>query len=189
MAVGGRALAPDPARDVLVNVSALGQAVPSARFMGGREYETEHPSLDEPDAADRAAVLDRGAMLLPALEPGSGPFQGRRARWRPEPGSPGQRAVVLSHYLALMTATCLDLAGAAGPAVIEGPLARNPDLLDMLAAVWPGGVETSASATGTARGAALLCLPQAAPPTTRPHPQPEASDRLRAIAAAWRRDA
>jgi hypothetical protein len=33
------AVALDPARDVLVNVNALGQPVPSARFMGGREYE------------------------------------------------------------------------------------------------------------------------------------------------------
>jgi sugar (pentulose or hexulose) kinase len=39
MALGGRAVELDAARDVLVNVSALGQPVPTARFMGGREME------------------------------------------------------------------------------------------------------------------------------------------------------
>ena len=39
MAVGGRAVTLDPARDTLVNVNAMGGLVNSARFMGGREYE------------------------------------------------------------------------------------------------------------------------------------------------------
>ncbi len=40
MAVGGRQVALDPMRDTLVNVNAFGDPVPSARFMGGREFET-----------------------------------------------------------------------------------------------------------------------------------------------------
>ena len=39
MTIGGRQVRLDPARDTLVNVNARGQPVPSARFMGGREYE------------------------------------------------------------------------------------------------------------------------------------------------------
>nr|WP_199178698.1 hypothetical protein [Acidimangrovimonas sediminis] len=43
MAIGGRMSRNignlDEARDTLVNVNALGAPVPSARFMGGREYE------------------------------------------------------------------------------------------------------------------------------------------------------
>ncbi|TGP55948.1 carbohydrate kinase, partial [bacterium M00.F.Ca.ET.229.01.1.1] len=38
MAVGGGRVELDPARDTLVNVNALGDPVPSARFMGGREF-------------------------------------------------------------------------------------------------------------------------------------------------------
>lgn len=39
MAIGGAPQPLDPARDTLVNVNAFGAPVPSARFMGGREYE------------------------------------------------------------------------------------------------------------------------------------------------------
>ena len=39
MAIGGRETALDPARDTLINVNALGDPVPSARFMGGRELD------------------------------------------------------------------------------------------------------------------------------------------------------
>ena len=38
MAVGGRRVALEPGRDTLVNVNAFGDPVPSARFMGGREF-------------------------------------------------------------------------------------------------------------------------------------------------------
>ncbi|MFD1807147.1 hypothetical protein ACFSHQ_00750 [Gemmobacter lanyuensis] len=44
MTMGGAAVTLDPARDVLVNVNALGAPVPSARFMGGREWELTVPS-------------------------------------------------------------------------------------------------------------------------------------------------
>ncbi len=40
MAIGGAAVELDPARDTLVNVNAFGDPVPSARFMGGREFAT-----------------------------------------------------------------------------------------------------------------------------------------------------
>ena len=38
MSLGGVLEKLDPARDCLVNVNALGDPVPSARFMGGREF-------------------------------------------------------------------------------------------------------------------------------------------------------
>jgi sugar (pentulose or hexulose) kinase len=188
MAVGGADVTLDPARDLLVNVNALGQAVPSARFMGGREYETIRAGSDaRPTEADRAAVLDRGIALLPAVEAGSGPFAGRAAGWTEEPPTAGARNLALSHYLAMMTDTCLGLIGARGPAIIEGPFARNPDYLQMLASLRAGGVEVAQSATGTSVGAALLCLPRRAAPATREVPAPPDAGRLAAHAARWRR--
>ncbi|MBH0239493.1 FGGY-family carbohydrate kinase [Methylobrevis albus] len=186
MATGGAAIVPDQSRDVLVNVNALGAAVPSARFMGGREYELVRKGA-EPcgTAADRAAVLARGILLLPAVEKGSGPFPDRTARWTAEPATTGERLLALSWYLALMTRTCLDLAGARGPVIVEGPFARNPDYLEMLASLSPEGVETAASATGTSTGAALLCLPASAPPATRPAPPPADRAALLDYAARW----
>lgn len=187
MAMGGTTPALDPARDVLVNVNALGQPVPSARFMGGREYEMIRAGSDAiPTDADRAQVLSDGLMILPAVEPGSGPFQGREMRWTGQPASDGERMVALSWYLALMTQTCLGLIGAQGPVIIEGPFARNTDFLDMLAALRPDGVETAQSATGTSVGAALLCLDHAASPLTRRVPPPGQAVALSEYASAWR---
>ncbi|MFD0979585.1 FGGY-family carbohydrate kinase [Tropicimonas aquimaris] len=160
MAVGGHATQLDPSRDTLINVNALGQPVPSARFMGGREYELlmqGQPVTPTPEDLD--TVLSRGAMLLPSVVSESGPFQGRRHEWTvPEDAlSPGERAAVISLYLAMMAETCLGMIGAGGQTLTEGPFSRNRLFLDMLAVatgrpvLLPGG-----SATGTSIGAALL---------------------------------
>lgn len=186
MAMDGAGVAPDPARDVLVNTNALGQAVPSARFMGGREYEViRQGETATPDAADRAAVLSRGVMILPAVEPGSGPFRGRTMRWTEEAATAGEKVLALSWYLALMTRTCLDLTGARGPVIVEGPFARNADYLEMLATLSPDGVRTATSATGTSAGAALLCLGSATPPATRAVPPSGSHAALSAYAKIW----
>jgi sugar (pentulose or hexulose) kinase len=185
MAVGGAAVPLDPARDLLVNVNALGQPVPSARFMGGREFELiRQGDVAEPDAADRAKVLD-GVMLLPQVEPTAGPFMGQLSRWTAAPQTPGQRMLALSWYLALVTRRCLDLTGARGPVIIEGPFARNTDYLDMLAALSPDGVETATSSTGTSAGAALLSLGSAKSSNTRRVPMPGTQAALSAYAAQW----
>jgi sugar (pentulose or hexulose) kinase len=186
MSVGGARVALDASRDVLVNVNALGQPTPSARFMGGREYEIIRNGEDiTPTDADRQAVLNGSALLLPAVEPNSGPFQHRAAGWEGKPATPGQRMVALAHYLALMTDTCLRLTGGQGPVIVEGPFARNADYLDMLAVLRPAGVETAASATGTSVGAALLCLDSASPAPTDTHAPPADAPALRRIARRW----
>lgn len=186
MAVNGASVVPDPRRDVLVNVSAMGQPVPSARFMGGREYDLiRHGDTASPDQTDRAAVLSREVMLLPAVEPTSGPFQGRAMRWTADPETSGERLVALAWYLALMTRCCLDLAGARGPVIVEGPFGANADYLDMLVALSPDGVRTAGSATGTSVGAALLCLGGTAPPVTRSVALPESCPALLHYALRW----
>ncbi|OUU29013.1 MAG: carbohydrate kinase [Candidatus Endolissoclinum sp. TMED37] len=149
----------DPNRDTLINVNARGQAVPSARFMGGREYEIIQNGLPyAPTEQDIAAVLDQSLMLLPSVETGTGPFQNRTMEWldREPPVGSGQRAVALSFYLALMTGTCLDLIEARGPTIVEGPFARNAEFIAMLKAITDRPVVTSEAATGTSIGAALL---------------------------------
>lgn len=188
MSVGSRAVTLDPARDALINVNALGQPVNSARFMGGREYEVIRAGqVTGATEADRTEVLADGLMLLPSVEPGSGPFPGRVARWHPaEPdvGS-GQRDIALSWYLALMTNVCLDLTGGRGPVLVEGPFARNGDYLDMLAAASAREVIRSEAGTGTSIGAALLLRPVpvagSAPPPLRRVIAPD----LMAYAQKW----
>ncbi|MDE3027238.1 MAG: FGGY-family carbohydrate kinase [Paracoccaceae bacterium] len=158
MAVGGKAIPLDPRRDTLINVNALGDPVPSARFMGGREYEVIRAGRDlTASAADLAAVLAAEVMLLPAVESASGPFPGRKMRWHPEEAhDAGWRGAALAFYLALMTAECLAITGAAGPVIVEGPFAANEGYLWMLAAATGLPVRRARSRTGTSIGAALL---------------------------------
>lgn len=160
MAIGGRPVRLDPARDTLINVSALGDAVPSARFMGGREFEVicKGHALTSSDC-DVAAVLDRRVMLLPSVETRSGPFQGRSASWTTDAArlTDGQRFAAVSFYLALMTATCLEMIGAEGGVIVEGPFFRNKLYLDMLGAALNRAIDgVGDCATGTSVGAALL---------------------------------
>lgn len=157
MAIGGAAVTLDPARDTLVNVSAFGEAVPSARFMGGREFDLiRDGSTGAGDAQDAERVQGREVMLLPAVVGDSGPFPGRSHRWTVAPEDAGERAVALGYYLALMTAECLGMIGAAGPSLIEGPFCGNAHFLRMLATATGRPVHASAARTGTALGAAML---------------------------------
>ena len=174
MAIGGREVALDPARDTLVNVDAFGDAVPSARFMGGREREllsrasAARDRADGPDGAggDRDAraraamrrVLERGAFVLPGAVPGCGPWPARTApEWSVDESTldDDERAVAIGLALGLVTATCLELIGADGPIVIEGPMASDLAATAMLGAATGREVRGGGGATGTAVGAAM----------------------------------
>jgi len=161
MTMGGAKVALDPARDTLVNVSAFGQPVPSARFMGGREFELilDRYSGDCDETA-LARVAADGPMLMPAVVPESGPFQGRVARWAgSEPGTgSAERAASLGFYLAMMTAECLSLTGHRGKIIVEGPFRGNMAYLKMLSAATGSPVMVARGSTGTGQGAAMLAL-------------------------------
>ena len=169
MAMGGHATPLDPDRDMLVNVNALGHPVPSARFMGGREYEIireNRPPIATEGDADR--VLHRDLMLLPSVVPGSGPFPHNAYGWSHPDRSDAETEVALGYYLALMTAECLANIGAEGPTLIEGPFAANLWFRSMLAAATDRPALASAARTGTAVGAAMLFLPQGGPGSAEP---------------------
>ena len=161
MSMGGKDVALEAARDTLMNVNALGNPVPSARFMGGREFElVSGGRAADCDADVIARVADDGAMLMPAMVPECGPFQGRTSHWvgtEPQIGSP-ERAAALGFYLALMTAECLTMTGHRNTLIVEGPFARNAAYLTMLAAATGGPAEAVNGSTGTSTGAALLAL-------------------------------
>ena len=161
MAIGGRRLTLDPARDTLVNVNAFGDPVPSARFMGGREFELLQPQFgQQTTGADENTVLKNQTMLLPSVVRDCGPYPLHVSRWLNDDCiTQPQKQVAASLYLALMTASCLDLVGAAGDIIVEGPFASNVHFMAMLAAATDRGVFGTAAATGTALGAALLCAP------------------------------
>ncbi|PBC07779.1 FGGY-family carbohydrate kinase [Mesorhizobium sp. WSM3859] len=188
MAVGGRKVELDPARDTLVNVNALGDPVPSARFMGGREFSllTDGQPQEWSDD-DVAAVLARQILLLPSTRQGSGPFPHRDAQWVNAGGlSPGQRFAAISFYLALMTATCLELIDGDGPTTVEGPFARNPLFIRMLATATGRPVVASETSTGTSIGAALLASEGEPGMSKGERTEPPADPAWGDYAKAWR---
>ncbi|MCX5571869.1 FGGY-family carbohydrate kinase [Kaistia nematophila] len=190
-AVGGSIADLDPARDCLANVDALGRAIPSARFMAGREYSIlTEDSKAVPTEAEIARVIDEKIMALPSFAPGTGPFAFREGHWSHDPAtlSPGEKVAAASLYCALVAEACLQLTGAAGPIVVEGPISRNALYLSALTTIVGRPVIARTDTTGTTEGAALLAngpegvgagLPDAEPAL------PLERD-LEAYATAWR---
>ncbi len=185
--VGARPDHLDGARDTLVNVDANGSPVPSARFMGGREWDLLTRDLPQTTADEERtalqSVLDKSLMLLPSVVSGTGPFPDKIARWTTEPTSPAERRVAVSLYEALMTMTCLDLIASAGPIIVEGPFATNPIYLAALHTLADRPVHASEATTGTAIGAALLTGIHLNVPM---HAVIETLDGLQVYAQAWK---
>lgn len=191
MTVGGALGALDPRRDSLANVDAFGRPVPTARFMGGREYPAiagPDPAPAGPEALD--AVLKAGVFAVPPIVAGVGPFpKGTGGIEGPvEALPPGGRTALADLYLALVTCKSLALSGGPGnPIIVEGPLARNVLYCRLLASFTGRAVHPSPDATGTLLGAArLLGLGAASSGGLPPAVAPLDAAGLRAYAAAWR---
>lgn len=163
MAIGGDIPSLDPRRDTLLNVDAYGRPVASARFMGGREFEiAADGSSAVPAVDDLLRVLQTGLLIWPSIVPGSGPFPEAVSAWRRggepvarETLSDTDRHAAASLYAALMTQVSLDLIGADGPILVDGPFARNAVYLIGLAR-FSGRPVHAVADTGPAIGAALL---------------------------------
>lgn len=196
MAAGAALDRLDPSRDMLANVDVFGDPVPTARFMGGREFAAaagnaagQHPTL-----AEAAAVIARGSRFVPAFVPGSGPFAGRRgALLGPAPETQAEHAALASVYIALVVDVMLDLLGAHPPFIVEGPSASDSVFLTVLAGLRPDArVVASQDGTGTSAGAAILAGWGRSPPrisTGRVVPAaPDALPGLLAYRASWRAD-
>ncbi len=191
MAPGGSVDRLDAARDCLANVDALGRLVPTARFMGGREFAILADGSDaEPTDAEVAQVVADKIMALPTFAPDTGPFGKGRGHWSIDPAglSPGMRVAAASLYAVLVTETCMALAGADGPAIVEGPFARNRLLLAALAQRIPRPILAVPDATGTVDGSALLAEgPQAAARPKDEAPVTPLAIDLSAYADTWHR--
>lgn len=187
MALGGRPVELDAARDVLVNVNALGQPVPTARFMGGREMdEIMGGRIVEPSEGDLRGVLAGRVMAMPSLHPETGPFPDRRFGWIGGEPDGGARMAAASFYAALMGAECLDLAGADGPVIVEGAFGGNLAFLRMLATATGRVVKGSGQGAGTGLGAALLAGPLQAKGPGTVEVQPESDVAWTGYVRAWR---
>jgi sugar (pentulose or hexulose) kinase len=133
-------------RDCLVNIDAYGQPVPSARFMGGREIEAlieiDTRRVDiKPDQpmllAAVPAVLAKGAMHLPTLAPGCGPFPAGEGRWVNAPEDWYERRAAACLYAALVTDAALGLIGTQDRLLVEGRFAEAEVFVRALASLRP----------------------------------------------------
>ena len=179
LAAGGALPGGGERLDCLGNVDARGNLVPSARCMGGREFEiikgdaAEEP---EPPAQRLAELAAKPCFALPAFSDQGGPFAGTRGRYVDGNGNdaiPWRRATLAALYSALMTDLMLDLVQARGPIILDGPFATNDAYVAALAALRPRNpVLPSAETQGTSLGAAMLVDPamhvDVPAPATRP---------------------
>ena len=182
------------ARDCLVNVDVAGRAVPSARFMGGREIETliglETRRVDiKPDQpALLAAVpeaLAAGRMILPTLAPGCGPFPDGTFGWVNAPEDWYSRRAIACLYAALMADAALDLIGSSGRLLIEGRFAEAEVFVRALAALRPHtSVYTANAHNDVSFGALRLIDPALKPQGTLTRIVPLEGD-LAGYRAAW----
>lgn len=156
-------------RDCLVNVDALGQPVPSARFMGGREIETlieidtrrVDVKPDQPALLDAVAeVLATGAMLCPTFAPGFGPFPTGRGKWINQPEDWHARRAAVCLYAALVANCSLALIETQGRLLIEGRFAQAEVFVRALASLRPDlGVYTADAHNDVSFGALRLIDP------------------------------
>jgi L-fuculokinase len=143
-------------RDMLANVNAFGAPVPTARFMGGREYEAISQGTDVPSAEALADIIRVQAMALPSFA-SAGPFANRKGELLNAQGLNGVgRASLATLYSALMTSRLIDALGVRSEVLIDGPLASNPLFGALLAAMIPGEVKLHSDRLGGARSAVHL---------------------------------
>jgi L-fuculokinase len=158
MAVGGTARL-DPKADMLANVDVRGVPVPTARFMGGREFSVlagDAPA--DADEADVTAMIASGALALPAFSDQGGPFAGRKGVIEGDaPATRQARAALATVYAALMTAHMLRRLEAPGDLIVEGGFTRSPAFAAVLARLMSGRLVVIAPmSAGAAAGAAML---------------------------------
>lgn len=164
MAPGARAPALHADRDELVNVAVDGRAVPTARFMGGREFDAVSacvsPSLATVDALGE--VLAAGWLVTPSFADAGGPFRGRTGQiWlgneRLADGvaavPPHLRPALASLYCAQMSHGLVRALAGDGPVIVDGPLARNPAFIAALVGLGAEVLRSDDPLEGTARGA------------------------------------
>jgi L-fuculokinase len=155
-------------RDMLANVNVFGAPIATARYMGGREYETIAQGAGEATVDALIEVLTRGSIALPSFA-SAGPYSGRPGKQEGAEGlDASQRAALATLYSALMTAQLIESLGTAGEIFVDGPLARNPLFASLLGACVPvGTVRTYPEGGGTRVAAHLAGLPSPQPGALR----------------------
>jgi len=178
----------DQQRDTLANVDIEGHAVPSVRFMGGREYAAILGDAigTTPTLGDAERLVAREVMTRPSFVPGTGPFPQSKGAIVGQVENNAELASLASLHLALMTHASLDLIAATGPIVIEGRFADDAVFPAALAALCPNQpVFRIDLADGIALGGARLKFPDLGSQKTAERVEPWGAD-METYASQWR---
>jgi L-fuculokinase len=138
-------------RDTLCNSNVLGQPVPTARFMGGRDFAQIVQNNPICDWATVQAVIESAEIVQPNLN-----LHSNQPEWR---------TALASLYCALRIDQQLSWLGSSAEIFLEGSFAQNPLIAGLLAALRPEQPVFLGS-SGTLEGAFLLVRWQNSP--TRP---------------------
>lgn len=186
MANGGELARLEETRDMLANVNAFGAAVPTARFMGGREYEAIASGSGIPTMDIVQALVRTRTMALPSFAT-AGPFSGRVGRiLNATVLDAASRASLATLYSASMTALLVESLGGCGEIFVDGPLASNPICASLLAALTCETVRrVPPSATGGRVASFLAGVDTSAEDILEPVPPADVAD-LVAYHAQWR---
>lgn len=154
----------DEERDTCINADIFGRQVAVSRFFGGKEYElvAGDAAGTAPDLAAVRALVGRGCFALPSFSGSSGPMPGSAGKGMivgDAPSGPVEMASLATLYCALMVGEQLDAVSSGNDIIVDGPFAKNPVLLALLAQLRPGQkVKASQLLDGTAAGAACLAM-------------------------------
>lgn len=172
-------------RDMLANVDAFGSPVPTARFMGGREYEAIARTHEPPTFNALKSVIDRGAMARPAFALG-GPFAHSKGQLlHAQTLCALERAALATLYVALMSDVLLESLGMAGDIIVDGPLASNSLFAAVLARLRsPSRVLAEGGRCALTAICSLSGYPQEREPPVDAV-QPIKLDRLQEYQSAW----
>ena len=178
-------------RDCLFNVDVAGLAVPSARFMGGREAELIEAGEPLDVSSQKAnlvaaagAMARSGVFAFPTFHKGVGPFPKHEGRWIKRPDSQLERRAVTGLYLALVAGVSLNLIGSNGPLVVEGRFAGDPVFTGALAALRDKPVTMADAHESIAYGALFLLDGELPPQAALRNSSPLSFD-IADYAAAW----
>lgn len=188
----------DPERDTVTNTDVFGKPVACCRFMGGREFEilSRGASAEAASFKALADILTQESFALPSFTDTGGPMPGTGNKGLvkgPAPSNEEERSTLAALYCALMVDRSLAAVKSKGDIIVDGPFAKNPVFLSVLAALRPKQqVLASQLRDGTTQGAMVLALmsedgtlPELA--LTLDRIEPRAPAMIANYAAKWRK--
>jgi len=148
----------NPRLDMLANIDVYGKAVPTMRFMGGREYDTlikKFKILSNVKPQDNFKFEDY--LIYPGYAPG-GAFKFNKLNTRKFLSlKKGQIYYLICLYIAFELNFCLDKMNSKNTIILDGPITKNSTMMNLLSSLRPDQkILKNKKEVGTSLGATNL---------------------------------